>query len=215
MGNGCHKKKKEWNGFKEWRKWRATNKSRDCLEQGHFARDCQALRCQSCEKTWTRCTCESEEEGNVEMEMEVQEHMEESSDDRKEDEIQEMNGTTEDLHKQEKEVRTGREDNGDKETGVYTTETETQQTTDNNGQIKEKECATASETADSRHKEEVSDEEADETNFEFESRTLDSMNRRRKMKKVAQINIEQVLKKQKLRREAKARLKDDRIDLKL
>lgn len=46
-----------------------------------------------------------------------------------------------------------------------------------------------------RGKEEVSDEETIEMNFELESRTLDSMNRRRKMKKVAQINIEQVLKK--------------------
>ncbi len=64
-----------------------------------------------------------------------------------------------------------------------------------------------------RGKEEVSDEETIEMNFELESRTLDSMNRRRKMKKVAQINIEQVLKKQKLRKEAKTRLNDDSKDL--
>ncbi len=95
----------------------------------------------------------------------------------------------------------------------HTTETETQQTIANDGQRKEKECATTSENAAARNKEEVSDEETIEMNFEFESRTMDSMNRRRKMKKVAQINIEQVLKKQKLRKEAKTRLNDDSKDL--
>lgn len=182
---------------------------RECLEQGHFARDCQAPWCQSCEKIWMRCTCESEEEDNTEMEIEMQEHMEETSSDRRKDEIQEVNGISEDLHKQGKEDCTRREDNGDKEIEVHTTETETQQTISNNGQMKEKECATTSENAAARNKEEVSDEETIEMNFELESRTLDSMNRRRKMKKVAQINIEQVLKKQKLRKEAKTRLKDD------
>lgn len=183
---------------------------RECLEQGHIARDCQAPRCQSCEKTWMRCTCESEEEGDGEMDMEVQEHIEESGDDRREDGIQELNGTTEELHKQDKEVHTGREDNGDKETEINTTETETQQTLDNNRQIKEKECA-ASEIADSGNKEEVSDKETDGIDYETESGTVESMNRRRKI--VAQVNIEQVLKKQKLRKEVKARLKDDKIDL--
>ncbi len=123
---------------------------RECLEQGHFARDCQAPRCQSCEKTWMRCTCESEEEDNTEMEIEVQEHMEETSSDRRKDEIQEVNGISEDLHKQGMEDCTRREDNGDKEIEVHTTETETQQTIANDGQRKEKECATMSENAAAR-----------------------------------------------------------------
>ncbi len=142
-----------------------------------------------------RCTCESEEEDHTEMEIEVQEHMEETSSDRRKDEIQEVNGISEDLHKQGMEDCTRREDNGDKEIEVHTTETETQQTIANDGQRKEKECATTSENAAARNKEEVSDEETIVINFELESRTMDSMNRRRKMKKVAQINIEQVLKK--------------------
>ncbi|RXN37825.1 gag-pol fusion [Labeo rohita] len=72
------------------------------------------------------------------MDMEVEKHIEVSGDDRREDGIQELNGTTEELHKQEKELRTGREDNGDEEIEINTTETETQQTLDNNRQIKEK-----------------------------------------------------------------------------
>ncbi len=100
----------------------------------------------------------------------------------------------------------------DKEIEVHSTETETQQTIANDGRMKEKECATTSENAAVRNKEEVSDKETVEMNFEHESRTLDSLNRRRRMKKVLQINLEQV-KKQKLRKEAKARLNDDRKDL--
>lgn len=72
--------------------------------------------------------------------------------------------------------------------------------------MKEKECATMSEIAAGWNKEEVSDEETDEINLELESRTLDIMNRRRKMTRVAQINIEQVLKKQNLRREDRTRM---------
>ncbi len=174
-------------------------------------RDCTAPRCQSYEKAWKRCTCESEEEDNTEMEIEVQEHMDETSSDRRKDEIQEVNGIYEDLRKQEKEDCKRREDNGYKEIEVHSTETETQQTIANDGRMKGKECATTSENAALRNKEEVSDEETVEINFELESRTLDSLNRRRRMKKVVQINLEQV-KKQKLRKEAKARL-NDRKDL--
>ncbi len=97
----------------------------------------------------------------------------------------------------------------DKEIEVHSTETETQQTIANDGRMKEKECATTSENAAVRNKEVVSDKETVEMNFELESRTL---NRRRRMKKVVQINLEQV-KKQKLRKEAKARLNVDRKDL--
>lgn len=185
---------------------------RECLEQGHFAWDCQAPRCQSCEKTWMRCTCESEEEDNAEMEIEVQEHMEETSINRRKNEIQDVNGISEDLSKQGKEDSTRREDNADKEIEVHTVETETHQTVANDGQKKEKECAT-SEIAAGWNKEEVSDEETDKINLELESRTLDIMNRRCKMIRVPEINIKQVLKKQKLRREDRTRLNKDKVDL--
>ncbi|XP_026103331.1 uncharacterized protein LOC113074680 [Carassius auratus] len=186
---------------------------RECLEQGHFARDCQAPRCKSCEKTWMRCTCESEEEDNAEMEIEVQEHMEETSRNRRKDETQEVNGISEDLSKQGKEDSTRREDNADKEIEVHTMETETHQTVANDGQMKENECATTSEIAAGWNKEEVSDEETDEINLELENRTTDIMNRRRKLITVSEINIKQVLKKQKLRREDRARLNEDKVDL--
>lgn len=186
---------------------------RECLEQGHFARDCQAPRCQSCEKTWMRCNCESEEEDNNNMEMEVQEHMEESSNDTREDKIQESDGIFENLTEQEEEEYMRREDNGDQEIELHTTETETQQTTNNEGQRKEKECTTMSKTAAGLRKEEVSDEETDEINFELESRTLDIINKRRKMVRGPKINIEQVLKKQKLRKEARERQNDGKDDV--
>lgn len=160
-----------------------------------------------------RCTCGSEEEDNAEMEIEVQEHMEETSRNRRKDEIQEVNGISDDLRKQGKEDSTRREDNADKEIEVHTMETEIQQTIANDGQMKEKECATTSEIAAGWNKEEVSDEETDEINLELESRTLGIMNRRRKMIRVPQINIEQVLKKQKLRREDRTRLIEDKVDV--
>lgn len=159
-----------------------------------------------------RCTCESEEEDNAEMEIEVQEHMEETSINRRKNEIQDVNGISEDLSKQGKEDSTRREDNADKEIEVHTVETETHQTVANDGQKKEKECAT-SEIAAGWNKEEVSDEETDKINLELESRTLDIMNRRCKMIRVPEINIKQVLKKQKLRREDRTRLNKDKVDL--
>lgn len=63
-------------------------------------------------------------------------------------------------------------------------ETETHQIIANDGQMKEKECATKSEIAAGWNKEEVSDEETDVSNLELESRTSDIMNRRRKMIRV-------------------------------
>ncbi|XP_067303584.1 golgin subfamily A member 6-like protein 7 [Pseudorasbora parva] len=69
------------------------------------------------------------------------------------DDIQEENGISEDLCQQEKEDYMRREDNGDQEMEVHKAETEIQQTTVNDGQIKEKEGATLSETEVGRNKE--------------------------------------------------------------
>ena len=48
---------------------------RNCLEQGHYARDCKVPRCQGCHKTMLRCRCEMEDEENEDTGMEIQEVM--------------------------------------------------------------------------------------------------------------------------------------------
>lgn len=48
---------------------------RECLEQGHYARDCKAPRCQSCRKAFQRCRCEMDDEENEDTQMGAQEVM--------------------------------------------------------------------------------------------------------------------------------------------
>lgn len=200
---------------------------RDCLEQGHFARDCQAPRCQSCEKTWMRCMCESEEEGNSEMETEVQEQMEETSSCGRKDDIKEVNEISEDLCQQEKEVCMRREDNRDKEMEVHMTETEIQQTTFNDGQIKETKGATLSETEDGWNKETENKEEDDDgvkdsaNQEEVRDGTFDGKESVKKnilsggsrLKTPAKINIEKVMEKQRIRRESKEKKKKKKAEM--
>ncbi|XDV21818.1 hypothetical protein PO909_026838 [Leuciscus waleckii] len=88
--------------------------------------------------------------------------MEETSSCGRKDDIEEVNGISEDLCQQEKEDCMRREDNGDKEMEVHTAETEIQQTTVNDEQMKETEGATLSETEDGWNKEMENKEEDDD-----------------------------------------------------
>jgi hypothetical protein len=48
---------------------------RNCLKQGHYARECKVPRCQGCQKTMLRCRCERNDEENEDTGMEIQEVM--------------------------------------------------------------------------------------------------------------------------------------------
>lgn len=160
---------------------------RECLEQGHFARDCKAPRCQGCKKTILWCRCESDEEETEVMETNKQ--MEKSSNEEQEEEVQEL--PPDDLNEQVVEQAMSEEDEGD------AAETETQHLMKDDGHDMEEEQGAAGENTESRIEEEVSDDDDnEEINIGTKDRTIDSINRRRR--KTVQLNIQQVLKKQKL-----------------
>lgn len=48
---------------------------RDCLKQGHYARNCKVPQCQGCDEAMLSCRCEKDEEENENTEMEIQEVM--------------------------------------------------------------------------------------------------------------------------------------------
>ncbi|KAI2645114.1 ATP-dependent RNA helicase glh-4 [Labeo rohita] len=178
---------------------------RNCLEQGHYARDCTAPRCQGCNRAMIRCRCETDEEENKEMDMEIQE---------------EMGGTQTETSNQLSEQTEGGDDKQNYvEEGEYNLEenavrsgtkacvTEMDKEPEENDKVDYQKTHGKERTEDNKTKTqyEVRETGNGEKNIETEDKIKERLNR---VKSV--IDIEKVLKKQKIRREERNEMMEKR-----
>ncbi len=205
---------------------------RDCLEQGHYARDCKVPRCQGCDKAKRRCRCEMDDEVNEDTSMEVQEvmgvntnesineaHRQTQGEEDKQDEEEEENIDIEDNEERnedgEQGVETGEGADKDDRTLVNKDFSKEQEVVDTvgldvvKGQEKEK-C----EDNGMKALTEVREAENGGRSYEMENKEKERLNRGFKGRTKGSINIEKVLKKQKIRRdELKERLERKKVEM--
>lgn len=201
-------------------------KCRDCLEQGHYARDCKVPRCQGCDKVRMRCRCEMENEVNEDTNMEVQEVMGATASECLNDSLRQTQGEEDkqdDEEEEETNIDENEERNEDGEQGMemgegvhkedknlikkdFSKEKEEVDMTGmdyEKGQEKEKD-----EDKGMKILPEVREAENGGRIYGLENKGLERLNRGVKARTKGGIDIQQVLKKQKIRREE---LKERRI----
>lgn len=201
-------------------------KCRDCLEQGHYARDCKVPRCQGCDKVMMRCRCEMENEVNEDTNMEVQEVMGATASECLNDSLRQTQGEEDkqdDEEEEETNIDENEERNEDGEQGMemgegvhkedknlikkdFSKEKEEVDMTGmdyEKGQEKEKD-----EDKGMKILPEVREAENGGRIYGLENKGLERLNRGVKARTKGGIDIQQVLKKQKIRREE---LKERRI----
>lgn len=201
-------------------------KCRDCLEQGHYARDCKVPRCQGCDKVMMRCRCEMENEVNEDTNMEVQEVMGATASECLNDSLRQTQGEEDkqdDEEEEETNIDENEERNEDGEQGMemgegvhkedknlikkdFSKEKDEVDMTGmdyEKGQEKEKD-----EDKGMKILPEVREAENGGRIYGLENKGLERLNRGVKARTKGGIDIQQVLKKQKIRREE---LKERRI----
>ncbi len=206
---------------------------RECLVQGHYARDCKALRCQGCNKTMLRCSCETDEEEYEEEEMDIQEEMEDTTVEKQNESLRQNErsedkqnvGGKEDKNPEEDAGMSKREEYGmDMEKRPYTKDdclnkedllekqeyAEDIEQDDSKGQGED-----GTEGKETKTLNEVRKVEMRGESFGVQSKGKVSLNRGIKSRvKDTSINIEQVLKKQRIRREEqKERMERRKVEM--
>lgn len=185
---------------------RVSKDERGCLEQGHYVRDCKAPQCQSCERASQRCIGENYEEVHEGMEMD-------SHNDGANVEEDDEGGVPQQVSVMTKEIQSGEERvSKDERGGEKTTErakmTMGLQLFD--GKVEQNKMENKEE-GDDGVKDITSQEEVRDTKEKTfggkESVKKNILSGGSRLKTTAQINIEKVMEKQRIRRESKEKKK--------
>jgi hypothetical protein len=179
---------------------------REGLEQGHLTRDCNVPRCQSCGKASQRCTCEDGVEVHEEMETDLHKVGENVEEDGEGGVSQQLCAITNDIQSSEEQVGKDERDEGKRAerakmmAGLQLIEDKDEQ---NEMENKEKDGGGVK---DNTNQEEVRDIK-EKTFCGKESVKKNISGGGSRLKTTAKINIEKVMEKQRIRREAKEKKK--------